>query len=189
MTTNQVLSPSKKVGPRPVDVLLLLGRGILAIVLGVAVLINHNATRMLGDFIGAYWIGAGGLSVIAGLRASQSRLLAVLVGLFAILAGVLMQTRFVWGDDVPLAFLTNLLGAVAVLTGILHAGGWMPVWSNEPGTRTVSGLLLGLFEIGLGVVLIAANALGPLVALMAIIWAFGGGLILIGEAIAMWRRA
>lgn len=189
MTTDESTPTRKWLNMRLIAMLLVLSRGLLAIGLGTLVLVTRESGHLLGTFIGGYWMAAGFLSVGAGLRANESRPLIVAVGLFGVLAGALVETRYFWGDAVPATLFTNLLGGVAVLTGLLHLSGWMPVWVNSPGTRTRSGVLLGLFEIGLGAVLLIADVMGPVVTVMAIVWAFGGGLILIGEAITMWRNS
>ena len=51
--------------------------------------------------------------------------------------------------------------------------------------QSVGRLILGVFEVGLGVVLIIIDALGPLSKLLAGGWAFIGGIVLIIQALQM----
>jgi uncharacterized membrane protein HdeD (DUF308 family) len=54
--------------------------------------------------------------------------------------------------------------------------------------ETTGRVLMGVFEVGLGVLLIIIDALGPLSKLLAGGWAFIGGILLILQALQM-RRA
>jgi uncharacterized membrane protein HdeD (DUF308 family) len=54
--------------------------------------------------------------------------------------------------------------------------------------QSLGRLLLGLFEVGLGLLLIILDALGPLSKLLAGGWAFIGGIVLILQAFQM-RKA
>ena len=172
-----------------VSLLLVLGRGILAVALGAIVFFQPDRTgSLLGSFIGAYWMAAGMISLGAGRRQGSGRRLTLLVGVIGIVAGLTVQTRLIWDNLVTATVFSNLLGAVALLTGLLHLFGQIPVWREKPGQRTGSGYLLGMFEIGLGLVLIFSYINGPLVRAGLIVWAIGGGLILIAQGVAMARE-
>lgn len=181
-------SNTVKQGTYWISLLLVVGRGFLAILLGAMVLYRPDSTRLLATFIGAYWMAAGFISVGAGLRSAESRILTILVGVIGVLAGLTVQTRSFWNPLVSEQIFIDLLGVVALITGVLHFMGWMTVWHEKPGRRTRSGYLLGLFEVGLGLVLLLADVVGPGVRLATIIWALGGGVILIFEGLFMHRK-
>lgn len=171
------------------SLLLVLGRGFFALVLGAMVLFRPESSRLLATFIGAYWMAAGFINVGAGLRSAQSRTLTVIFGVIGVLAGLTVQTRLIWGNLVTDVIFGRMLGFVALITGVLHFMGWMTVWSQKPGQRTRSGYLLGVFEIGLGLVLLLTDVFGPVTRTAAIAWAFGGGVLLILEGVAMHRAS
>ncbi len=70
-------------------------------------------------------------------------------------------------------------------TTLIFGGFRIPEMTRE---QSLGRLLLGLFEVGLGVLLIILDALGPVSKLLAGGWAFIGGIALILQAFQM-RRA
>ena len=78
----------------------------------------------------------------------------------------------------------RILGALALFVGLINIfGGFRtPEMTRE---QSVGRLILGVFEVGLGVVLIIIDALGPLSKLLAGGWAFIGGIVLIIQALQM----
>ena len=81
----------------------------------------------------------------------------------------------------------RILGALALFVGLINLfGGFRtPEMTRE---QSMGRLLLGLFEVGLGVLLIIIDALGPVSRLLAGGWAFIGGIALILQAFQM-RKA
>ena len=79
------------------------------------------------------------------------------------------------------------MGALALFVGLINIfGGFRtPDMTREEG---IGRVLLGAFEVSLGVLLIIIDALGPLSKLLAGGWAFIGGIVLILQALQM-RRA
>ncbi len=171
------------------SLLLVLGRGILAVAMGAFLFFQPGRSgTLLGSFIGAYWMAAGMISLGAGRNRAKGRRLTLLVGVIGIAAGLTVQTRLIWDDLVTVELFSDLLGVVAVLTGLLHITGHIPVWREKPGQRSGSGYLLGAFEIGLGLILIFSYLESPLVRLALIVWAIGGGLLLVLQGVAMFRE-
>ncbi len=171
------------------SLLLVLGRGILAVAMGAVLFFQPDRSgTLLGSFIGAYWMAAGMISLGAGRNRAEGRRLTLLVGVIGIAAGLTVQTRLIWDDLVTVDLFSDLLGAVAVLTGLLHITGHIPVWREKPGQRSGSGYLLGAFEIGLGLILFFSYLESSLVRLALIVWAIGGGLLLVLQGIAMFRE-
>ncbi len=157
-------------------------RGLFAVTLGVAFIFRPDAARpLLGNFMGAFWFSSGLISIRWGLATKHARGLTIFIGIVGALAGLSMLGRnFVtrWVDS---SFMLTSLGVVVLLTGILHVTGQMPV-KHGPIKWTRSGLFLGIFEIFLGVVLIFADSIGPVINFVALIWAFLGGFVLIYDA-------
>ncbi len=168
-----------------------LGRSFFSVALGVALLFwPDKAAPLLGNFIGGFWVAGSLLTVRWGLENERSKLLTILVGAGGGLAGVAMVSRrYVdrWVDG-DLFFL--FLGIVAILTGILHITGHMQVKRFTTTRRTRSGLLLGLLEIALGLVVVFTPwQERPLVYLVVLGWALVGGVVIFLDALAMRREA
>ena len=178
-----------------------LARGILAVALGLALLIQPDKARpMLGNFMGMYWLVSGLMSLRWGVRGERARGLSVAAGVVGILAGVAMLGRFLSARWIAEDVIFYILGAVMALTGLMHVGGGFRAGKAEPGWHA-GGLrqrlrawpwtaaLLGVFEIVLGIMLIVSPyGRGPWFYAAGMIWALVGGAILIGDAIRM-RRA
>jgi hypothetical protein len=86
------------------------------------------------------------------------------------------------------------MGLIILLTGLMHIFGGFRTGPVE--THLLSrnrkwswtAFLLGLFEMILGLMLvIEPMGRGPLIYFAASIWALLGGIILIGDAVRLWR--
>jgi uncharacterized membrane protein HdeD (DUF308 family) len=90
------------------------------------------------------------------------------------------------GED--LAFI--LLGGVMILTGIIHTIGGFHVGEDAMRKWSWTSFLLGVFEIVLGLLLATSGGeVRPATLWAATIWAFIGGVILMGDALRQRRRA
>ena len=165
-------------------------RGLFAIALGLALLFNpEKSTRILGNFVGAFWIGTGILSTRWGLSDKRSKPLTLFVGTVAILAGALMFTRYQIGRWVPEDLIVNALGVIAILTGLLHLSGRMRVNRFQHRHVARSGFTLGVFEIALGLVLLLSGRGGTLVVWIGLGWALVGGVTILGDAYHIYRQS
>ena len=160
-------------------------RGLLAITLGVALFFQPDKARpMLGNFMGMFWLASGVISLRWGASGERARGWAVLAGAIGIFAGIAMLSHSYATSLIAEEILVTLLGVIIVLTGILHAFGGFRVGEGEHRKMSVTGFLLGLFEIILGVILILEPLeRGPVLNLAASIWALVGGFILISGAL------
>jgi uncharacterized membrane protein HdeD (DUF308 family) len=145
---------------------------------------------LLANFIGGFWIAGSLLTVRWGLAHKRSRLITMLIGITGALAGLAMAGRSVVDNWITEDALFLMLGIVAVLTGLLHITGHLRVKQHGGRERTRSGMLLGFFEIVLGLVVI----LTPwqerfLINIVLIAWALVGGVVLLFDALAMRREA
>ena len=98
-------------------------RGIFSLLLGTAVLFTQDNRAMLANFIGAYWLLSGLLTLrwaltVRWLRGSQIGLAA---GSLSVIAALLVLLREPLQDLIAPNTLINVLGAAAVLTGSLAA--------------------------------------------------------------------
>lgn len=174
---------------RPIRVVFLatLVRGSVALALGSAVIIDPEAARpFLANFIGVYWLVAGILSLRWGIVSEQGRWLPRLVGIVGIVAGLIVVLRLLFTGFFTHATALTLLGAVALVNGLVHATAgfrsgeqWKRKWSVE-------SLLLGTVEITLGTLLILQPAeVLPVITYVVVAWAYAGGAILISDALRM----
>lgn len=168
-----------------------LARGVLAIALGAAILFWPDKARpLLANFIGGFWIAGSLISIRWGLANERSKLLTIVIGVVGVLAGLAVSGRTLIDRWVPGEGIDLLLGLVAVLTGLLHATGHLQVKKFTTIQRTRSGLILGIFEIILGlIVLFTPWEERGLINYVIIGWAILGGVIILGDALATRREA
>ena len=165
-------------------------RSILALILGLALLINQEFARpLLANFMGIYWISAGLISLRYGPSGERGGKSHFLVGLVGILAGVAVIGRRVASNWLDERLVITALGGVIILTGVLHVFGGFRMADGIRHRRWTS-TTLGVFEILLGVTLLIEqtqiNRPGLQLALMA--WALLGGAILMLDAFRTRRR-
>jgi len=169
-------------------------RGILAIGLGAALLLRPDrALPMLGNFMGLYWLTSGVVGLRWGAAGGRARGLALVAGAVGVLAGLAMLARWLAMDGGAVHIFLYVLGAIMILTGLLHVFEGLPAGQDHgsrgiPRTRSWTSVLLGVFEAVLGLLLIL-YPLEPVpgVYLAAIIWALLGGFVLIGDALRTRR--
>lgn len=166
-------------------------RGVLAISLGVALLLQPDKTRpVLANFMGMYWVMGGVVSMRLEAIYKRRRLLPVLVGLVGILAGLSVLLRKFMIALIPEEIFIIPFGLVILLTGLLHVfDGFRS--RSEPCEQdrewSWASFFIGVFEVVLGLALIFKGLPGPLVYVAASLWALLAGLLLIGEAARIRR--
>ncbi len=165
-------------------------RGILALILGLALLINQEFARpLLANFMGMYWISAGLISLRYGPAGEKGGKSHFLIGVMGILAGVAVIGRRLASNWLDELFVITVLGGVIILTGLLHVFGGFRMPDGIRHRRWTS-TTLGVFEVLLGVILLLEparlNRPGLHLALMA--WAILGGTILMLDAFRARRR-
>ena len=162
-----------------------LARSMLALALGLALVVEPEKSRpFLINFIGVFWFVAGLMSLRWGASGERAQRMSVVVGIVGIVAGVLVLGRYLMiqllGEE-PIAL---LLGAVVVLTGMVHALEGFRTGPQHQRQRSWTSTLLGGFEIVLGVVvLVWRDDFGPLFYVVATLWAFLGAFLLLREAL------
>jgi uncharacterized membrane protein HdeD (DUF308 family) len=168
-------------------------RGILAITLGVALLIQPVKVRpFLITSMGMFWLVGGVMSIRWGVSGKRARGLPLLAGVVGVLAGLMaISRRFLQLDSlVSETLIITILGVAILLTGVMHlVGGFR---TGEDASRQWSWLsfILGLFEFVLGTALIIEPLdQGLVIYFGASIWAMLGGIILFGDALRLRSKA
>ena len=167
-------------------------RGILALGLGAALLLQpEKSLPMLANFMGIYWLVSGVMSLRWGGSGRRVRPLALALGIIGVLAGLAMLARwFALGEGWEAVF-ASVLGGIIALTGILHIYESLRTTRDAGASRVRSwtGVLLGAFEVVLGVLLLFSplERRGPVFFGVVTAWALLGGAILLLDAVRLRR--
>lgn len=155
-------------------------RGVMAIVLGLALALHHDrGLSGLSNFMGVYWILSGVVTLHWGLVAERRRpLLALIAGSIGVVTGAVVLLV-----DAGTTFLLSILGVVIALTGIVHLLGGFEL-ADMTRRRWRPGVPLGILEIGLGATLVLTSGqTGSGATWIASAWAFLGGAVLVSDAL------
>jgi uncharacterized membrane protein HdeD (DUF308 family) len=116
--------------------------------------------------------------------------LSRVMGLVGILTGLLVVTRSLTSRWIDEAVLFELLGAVILLTGVLHWLGESRIGRVIKLRRTTAQKVLAIFEIVLGALLIISPLeRSPIIYWVAAIWALIGGPMILIDALTTRARA
>ena len=167
-------------------------RGFFAIMLGLILIFNPEKTRvMLFNFMGLFWLTSGIILLRhthAVLGDQTDRVLgkktSLVLSLAGILAGLVVISRSITRSWVEEVVFVELLGAVILLTGVLHLFGEFRIGRVIKIKRTTAAKILAIFEIVLGALLIISPLeQGPIIYWTATIWALVGGGLIISDAL------
>jgi uncharacterized membrane protein HdeD (DUF308 family) len=165
-------------------------RGALALLLGAAALASQGDRAMLANFIGLYWLLGGLLTLrwALAVRWRRGSHLGLVAGTVGVIAASLVLLRQPLERVISFGTLVDVLGAAAVLTGTLRLLGAFEVQRRTGRRWTFGGLALGSVELVLGVVLLLARQ-GNLqvVTIVAVVWGFVGGSLLLIEGFRLHR--
>ena len=133
-------------------------RGFFAIILGLILIFNPEKTRvMLFNFMGLFWLTSGIIlirrrNVVFGDQTDRvlGRRTSLVLGLVAILTGLLVVSRNLTRNWVGEVVFVELLGAVILLTGVMHLFGEFRIGRVIKSKRTTVQKFLAIFEIVLG---------------------------------------
>src|SRR4249919_2867192 len=134
-------------------------RGVVAMLLGGAVLFSNTDRAMLANFIGIYWLVSGVLTLrwASSVRWRRGSHLATIAGSVGILASLLILLRHPLQHVISFSTLLALLGIAAALTGALRLTGAFEI--ERTGRRwTLGGFALGAVEVALGIILFTARS-------------------------------
>ena len=165
-------------------------RGFLVVILGISLLFIPEKTKaMLFNFMGFFWLMTGIVSVRQELHTKGHRWVLI-AGILGILAGCSVVTRNFTRQYVGEFWIAELLGAVILLTGIVHILGGFQIGGKSMHGRTELSILLGVFEVFLGGALILyQGGDSPVLYTVAIIWALLGGILLLSDAYRQYRAS
>jgi uncharacterized membrane protein HdeD (DUF308 family) len=158
----------------------------MAIALGVILIFDPSRSQgMLVNLMGFFWLTSG---VALIRRPDMVRVLgkrtSVVVGVVAILTGLLVVTRHISRQWMPEIVVVELLGAVILLAGVLHMLGQFRVGQLLRRRHDTLNFLLGLFEFAFGLMLVwSPLEHGPLTYWVATVWALVFGVLIIGDAL------
>ncbi len=160
-------------------------RSILALILGLALVLQPDKTRpFLVNFIGMFWLAAGMMSIRWAASGERAQRMSVVIGIVSIVAGALILGRFLLKQILGEAPIMLLLGGVVLLTGLVHVFEGFQTGSDHQRRRSWTSTLLGAFEIILGlVVLVWRDEFGPTFYAIVTIWAFMAALVLLRQAL------
>lgn len=160
-------------------------RGLLVTILGLALIFQPEKTRpMLVNFMGFFYLVSGIVSLRWGTAVRPMRRLAILAGGIGVLAGLVTLGRHLFFNLAEENLVLAVLGAVMLLTGILHILGG---FRTEDLSRSVTwgSFILGVFEIVLGILLIlTTEEISTTIYWLTSLWAFVGGFLIMADA---WR--
>jgi len=160
-------------------------RGIVALMVGILILgWPAVGTALFVNFLAVFWLSSGVMILQWGRSVHQRKGLWLVAGIVGTLVGAALLLRSVYQRYLEPAQAVRLLGTLALFVGLINIfGGFRtPDMTREESTGRV---ILGVFEVGLGVLLIIIDALGPVSKLLAGGWAFIGGVVLILQAVQM----
>ena len=164
-------------------------RALLLLILGLSLLFIPDKThKMLFNAMGLFWLTTGIVLVRREAHAKGHRLLQA-VAILGVASGVLVLTRGITTQWVAEKWLKNLLGAVILLTGVLHATTQLRLGKQALRGRPIVNILLGLAEIALGALLILTpTGREQTVYYAAMVWSLLGGGLLLVTTVLQWLR-
>lgn len=164
-------------------------RAVFVIMLGLAMILSPDKTHTtLYNFMGMFWLMGGLVLLRREAHQTGSRLLQV-AGFVGVLAGIMVVTRSLTRNYLSEFLVTNLLGVVILLTGILHIMTGIRISKGTMSGRTELNIMMGIFEILLGgIILFNQTGENTLIYLGATIWALLGGAFLFLDAWRQYRR-
>ena len=165
-------------------------RGVVALALGVSALLASGSPERLATFLALYWLAGGvvTLRLAWAMRPSLGFRLAAVAGVVAITAAFLVVLReFLAGAISPVTTI-NILGLAALAMGTLRLVGAFEIERRTGHRWTVGGLILGVLEVGTGILLIRTDTVTRGVMVTVGVWALASGTLLILEAVRARRR-
>jgi uncharacterized membrane protein HdeD (DUF308 family) len=165
-------------------------RGVLALTLGAAMVVQPEKTSdNLATYMGAFWALTGVVSIRSAFAGERTRGIPLISGCAGVVAGVVALFHERLDNVVAQSVLVWLLAIVILLTGLAHIFAGFATGDELERQRSRSSILLGIMEIALGLLFLVGSLETSVAAYWAAgIWAFTGGVILIGDAFLLRRR-
>jgi hypothetical protein len=165
-------------------------RALLLLALGLSLIFIPDKThKMLFNAMGLFWLTTSLVLIRREARKEGNRLWLV-VAVCGALAGLLVITRDLSRQWVPEVWVKGLLGAIILLTGLLHTAGVLSYGSRALRGRPFADLLLGLATIFFGALLIVGRTgREQIVYYVAMVWALLWGGLILYSAGRQWFQA
>ena len=165
-------------------------RGAIALLLGLSALLASNAPERLATFLALYWLVGGvvTLRLAWAVRPSLGFRLAAVAGVVAITAALLVVLREYLAGAISPVTTINILGLAALAMGALRLVGAFEIERHTGHRWSMGGLILGVMEVGTGIILVVTDAVSPGVMITIGVWALTSGTLLIVEAVRARRR-
>jgi uncharacterized membrane protein HdeD (DUF308 family) len=165
-------------------------RSVLVLGLAIAFFASGTNRPLLANLMGTYWL-IGALLTLAWARrnrGARGSRVALAAGAAGVVAAAILLARSLIQEVISLDTALAILGVAAILTGALRIAGAFHSEEMHDLRRPAHRIVLGLSEIGIGVVWIAFDEVTSSVATAAGLWALVGGTIMLADALAM-RKA
>jgi uncharacterized membrane protein HdeD (DUF308 family) len=122
------------------------------------------------------------------MRPSLGFRLASVAGVVAIMAALLVFLREYLAGAISPVTTINILGLAALSMGMLRLVGAFEIERRTGHRWSFGGLILGVLEVGTGMLLVATDTVSRGVMITIGVWALASGTLLIVEAIRARRR-
>ena len=162
-------------------------RGVFAIVLGL-LLLTQRAMWNVVQYMGMFWLTLG-LTNIAWARSKGREIhlarWSLVAGILGVVAGVIALLRPLLGFYFSTWVIVMLLGALVIITGLLHIFGGFRIRSEYGSQWAWGSYLVGFVQVILGIIVIIYPWEPiPIVLMIASIWCLLTGILLLFDA---WR--
>jgi uncharacterized membrane protein HdeD (DUF308 family) len=166
-------------------------RGLAALAIGVVVLVTRETKSALVNMIAIYWLIGSVLTLRWAFRSpGKGRVGAIVAGVLGFAAGSLVLLRFALHSAVALPVARVVLGSAAIATGAFRVAGAFRDPEAMGGRVSIPRRApLGFIEMALGALLLAHLTSTRPVAIVAGVWGFAAGIILLMEAAAIRNRS
>ena len=164
-------------------------RGVLALALGLLLLFQPvNFRPYAFNFMGVYWLLGGVVSLRMAKDVQRAKWLRIAVGIIGIVAGLALLTRTFSLSLVSTSTMMPILGVLIVLSGLLHILAGLRFSEIIGRGWKIANVLLGVFELGFGIMVVLFPWFRfDLAYLSVAIWAFLGGIIMLGDGLRLRR--
>lgn len=142
--------------PRDKYWVITLARGVFAFALGLGLFLpTVDSSSSLLNYMAMYWLFSGISSISWGIRGARRKEMWFVAGLMGIAGGSVILPRPRATPGIAPEVFPVLLGIIAILTGLVHIVGGFQSSHSEELVWKISSFLLGITEIGLGVLILA----------------------------------
>ena len=164
-------------------------RALLLLTLGLSLIFIPDKTeKVLFNAMGLYWLTTVLVLIRGEARKGGNRLFLVFA-IFGVVTGLLVITRGLSRQWMPEVWVKGLLGAIILLTGLLHTVRVLSAGRRAFSGRPLVDLMLGVVTTFLGALLIAGSTGSEqVVYYLATVWALLWSGLILFSAGRQWLR-